>query len=152
MVPFKDFPTPIKEKFVSLIISGVVFWLVGICVALMLNDSIMFILSLLICLFSLIKAAGLYMTALDNKYEVVKGTCVSVSSILIRKQKKIKIADIDGNERTLLLSKHAKISVGTEYNFYFKSTKRISLGNEYFDSVLSSDCFLGYEEARKRPN
>ena len=36
------------------------------------------------------------------------------------------------------------------YKFYFKKTTRVTLGNEYFDSALSSDCFLGYEAAAER--
>ena len=55
------------------------------------------------------------------------------------------ITDDEGNETTLLLSKQSKVSIGERYRFYFKKTTRVTLGNEYFDSALSSDCFLGYE-------
>ena len=46
----------------------------------------------------------------------------------------------------LLLGKHSKIQIGFRYRFYFKKTQRLTLGSEYFDSALSSDCFLGFEE------
>lgn len=149
MFSTKEFPTPLKEKFVSLILMGVLLWIVGICVALIFKDKTMFILSLLACVFCFIKAGMFYVTVSNKEYETVTGTCISVSPILIHKQKKIKIMDNEGNERKLILGKHTKISIGTEYCFYFKETKRISLGSEYFDSVLSSDCFLGYEESKK---
>lgn len=109
----------------------------------------MFILSIILCVGCVIKAGMFYVTVSNKEYETVKGTCISVYPILIHKQKKIKIMDNEGNERKLILGKHSKISIGTEYCFYFKETKRISLGSEYFDSVLSSDCFLGYEECKK---
>ena len=54
--------------------------------------------------------------------------------------------DDEGNESALLLGKHSKIQIGFRYRFYFKKTQRLTLGSEYFDSALSSDCFLGYEE------
>ena len=142
----KEFPAPLKEKFISLILMGILLWIIGICVALIFKDMTMFILSLLACVFCFIKAGTFYVAVSNREYEAVTGTCISVSHILIRKQKKVKIADKDENERSLILGKHSKIEVGKNYTFYFKSTKRISLGSEYFDSVLSSDCFLGYEE------
>ena len=145
----KEFPAPLKEKFISLLIMGILLWIIGVCVALIFKDMTMFILSLLVCIFCFIKAGVFYVTVSNKEYETVTGTCISVSPILIRKQKKIKISDNDGNERSLILGKHSKVDIGAEYIFYFKETKRISLGSEYFDSVLSSDCFLGYEKCKK---
>ena len=145
----KEFPAPLKEKFVSLILMGILLWIVGICVSLIFEDMTMFILSLLACVCCLIKAGMFYLTVSNKEYETVTGTCISVSPILLHKQKKVKIMDNEGNERSLILGKHSKIAIGKEYCFYFKETKRISLGSEYFDSVLSSDCFLGYEESKK---
>ena len=145
----KEFPAPLKEKFISLLIMGILLWIIGICVALVFKDITMFILSILACVCCFIKAGTFYVTVSNNEYETVTGTCISVFPILIRKQKKVKITDKDENERSLILGKHSKIEVGKNYTFYFKSTKRISLGSEYFDSVLSSDCFLGYEESKE---
>ena len=149
MIKFKNFPGPVKEKFVSLLIVGILFWLGGIVVTVVFNDTVMFVLSVLICMFSLIKATGLYLAVSKGEYETIKGTCVSVSPILIRKQKKVTIKDNDGNERLMILGRYSRIDIGKEYNFYFKGTRRISLGQEYFDSVLAADCFLGYEESNK---
>ena len=145
----KEFPAPLKEKFISLLIMGILLWIIGVCVALIFKDMTMFILSLLVCIFCFIKAGVFYVTVSNKEYETVTGTCISVSPLLIHKQKKIKIIDNEGNERKLILGKHSKISIGMEYCFYFKETKQISLGSEYFDSVLSSDCFLGYEKCKK---
>ena len=46
----------------------------------------------------------------------------------------------------LLFGKRSKIQIGFRYRFYFKKTQRLTLGSEYFDAALSSDCFLGFEE------
>lgn len=146
MQSFKEFPAPLKEKYISLIFMGVAICLAGLCVSLLFKDTTMLILSLLVCVCCLIRAGLFYETVSKKEYEAVKGVCLSTSHILIRKQKKVKILDGDGNERTFILSRHSKVSIGKEYIFYFKATKRISLGSEYFDSVLASDCFLGYEE------
>lgn len=75
-----------------------------------------------------------------------KGTCVGITPKPLRRYRKIRIMDDNGNESALLLSKQSKVKIGYRYRFYFKNTQRLTLGSEYFDSALSSDCFLGYEE------
>ena len=77
---------------------------------------------------------------------MVEGTCVGIVPKPLRKYRKIRIMDDDGNESALLLGKHSKIQIGFRYRFYFKKTQRLTLGSEYFDAALSSDCFLGFEE------
>ncbi len=64
---------------------------------------------------------------------------------MLGKYRKVKIMDDEANESTLLLDKQSKIKIGDRYRFYFKKTTRVTLGNEYFDTALASDCFLGYE-------
>lgn len=81
-----------------------------------------------------------------EEYEIVEGICVAVMPKPLRKYRKIKIMDDNGNESTMLLGKQSKVKIGYRYRFYFKETQRISLGSEYLDSAMSSDCFLGYEE------
>lgn len=143
----KNRPAPLRQRFYLLIALGIAFWIAGICASVIFKDTVMLVLSLLVFVFCFIKAGCHYMTVINSEYETVSGVCVSVSPKLLRRQKKIKITDGDGNERTLLLSKHSRIKTGVRYNFYFKSAKRISLDNDYFDALLSADCFLGYEEA-----
>lgn len=142
-------PSPLIKKFVWMVIIGVLLLISGICVSIILNDFYMVVLSVLVCIFSILKAFFLYRTISKNEYETVRGVCVSVSTFAIRKQRKVKIMDQDGNETMLLLDKNSKVKIGEEYCFYFKKTKSVNIGNEYLDSVLSSDCFLGYEATGK---
>ena len=94
-----------------------------------------------------VRAMGSYYRVLsEKKYEVVEGTCVGIVPKPLRKFRKIRIMDDEGNESALLLPKQSKVTIGDRYRFYFKQTQRISLGSEYFDAAMSSDCFLGYEQ------
>ena len=52
----------------------------------------------------------------------------------------------DGMEITLLLSKSARLKIGSPYRFYFQKGARPAVGNEYLDAALSTNNFLGYEE------
>ena len=146
MVNMKEAPAPLKRKLFLTCIVGTVCLLVGIGMCLFLRDRMMLFLSLAVCVLSLGKAFDYYRVMSDEKYEVVEGTCIAVMPKPLRKYRKIRIMDDNGNESSLLLGKQSKIKIGYRYRFYFKETDHISLGSEYFDSALSSDCFLGYEE------
>ena len=121
--------------------------LVGIAFTAIAKDTMMLLLSVAVCAFSFYKAFAMFRIASKKDYEIVEGTCTAIIPKLLNKFRKIKITDDEGNETTLLLAKQSKIAIGERYKFYFKKTTRVTLGNEYFDSALSSDCFLGYEAA-----
>lgn len=140
------FPAPLKRKMFLTALVGIGCLLVGVAFTIFSKDTIMLILSGSVCAFSLFKAFTMYRVASKKDYEVVEGTCSAVVPKLFPKFRKIRITDDEGNETTLLLSKQSKVLIGERYRFYFKKTMGVTLGNEYFDSALSSDCFLGYEK------
>ncbi len=146
MGKIKDAPSPIKRKLFLTCIVGVFCLLIGLAMFLFLKDKVMFFLSLAVIVFCVGKAFEYYDLIHDNKYEVVEGTCVAVVPKPLRKYRKIKIIDDNGNESTMLLNKQTKVKIGYRYRFYFKETNRFSFGNEFLDSATSTDCFLGFEE------
>lgn len=146
MGKLKDAPAPLKRKLLFTCMIGVFCLLVGVAMCLFLKDKIMLFLSLAVFVLSLVKAMEYYRVIAGEKYETVEGTCVAVVPKPLRKYRKIKIMDDDGNEQSMLLGKQTKIKIGYRYRFYFKETQRLSFGSEYLDSATSSDCFLGFEE------
>ena len=140
-----SFPVPLKRKMLLTAIVGIGCLLVGVAFTIFAKDMMMLFLSIAVCGFSLYKTFTMFRVASKKDYEIVEGTCSAIVPKLITKFKKIKITDDEGNETTLLLGKQSKVAIGERYRFYFKKTTRVTLGNEYFDSALSSDCFLGYE-------
>lgn len=145
MDKIKDCPPPLMRKLFLTILIGVLCLLVGAAMCIFAKDRIMLFLSGAVCVFSLAKAFSLYLVLSEKKYEIVEGTCVGIIPKPMRRFRKIRIMDDEGNESSLLLSKQSKIKIGARYRFYFKQTQRISLGSDYFDAAMSSDCFLGYE-------
>ena len=146
MGKLKKAPFVLQRKLFLTFGIGVLCLVVGLSVAIFLKDRVMMALSAAVCLFSFLKGISLFRLIVKQQYEVVEGTCVSIANQMIRKYRKIKIMDDNGTESSLLLSKQAKIKIGYRYRFYFKDTQRLTIGSEYFDSALSSDCFLGFEE------
>lgn len=146
MGKMKDAPAPVKRKMFLTCIVGIVCLLVGIAMCLFFKDRMMLFLSLAVCVLSAGKALDYYRVIGGEEYEIVEGTCVAIMPKPLRKYRKIKIMDDNGNESTMLLGKQSKVKIGYRYRFYFKETQHISLGSEYLDSAMSSDHFLGYEE------
>lgn len=139
-------PAPLRNRLLLTALLGVVCLLIGLAMFLFAKDRVMLLLSAIVFIFSFYRAWSIYRVISRREYEVVEGTCVGIVPKPLRKYRKIRIMDDDGNESALLLGKHSKIQIGFRYRFYFKKTQRLTLGSEYFDSALSSDCFLGFEE------
>ena len=142
----KNAPTPLRRKIVLTILLGFLCLLTGTAMFLFSKDRIMLLLSAVVCSLCLFRAWSIYKTVCNQEYEIVEGTCVGITPKPLRKYRKILIMDDEGNEASLLLGKHTKMKIGYRYRFYFKKTQRLSLGSEYFDSSLSNDYFLGFEE------
>jgi len=142
----KNCPKALLQKILFTALIGIGCLTVGSAYYIFSRDGITLALSGLVCVFSLAKSAGLYNVITKQKYEIVEGACVGVSSKPFRKHFTIKIMDGAGLESSLRLGKQTKVKIGFRYRFYFKQGERLSVGSEYFDAALSSDHFLGFEE------
>lgn len=146
MDKWTSFPSPIKRKVFLSALIGAACLMIGAAFTVVSKDFMTLALSIAICIFSICRSISMYRIALNKKYETVEGICTAVVSKLFGRYRKIKIKDGDGNEVALMLNKQSKVTIGETYRFYFKETGRVTLGNEYFDTALSSDCFIGYEK------
>lgn len=146
MNALKNCPRVLFQKVLFTMLIGAGCLIVGAAYYLFSKDGITLALSCLVLIFSLFRSIGLYRTIAKGKYEVVEGTCVSVSQKPMRKHSTVKIMDDAGIETTLRLGKQAKVKIGFRYRFYFNQGNQLSVGSEYFDTALSSNHFLGFEE------
>lgn len=149
MDKWTSFPAPLKRKILLTALVGIGCLLISTAFTIFAKDTMMLFLGIAVCAFSFYKAFAMFRVASKKDYEIVEGTCSTIVPKLLPKFRKIKITDDEGNKTTLLLSKQSKVTIGERYRFYFKKTTRITLGNEYFDSAMTSDCFLGYEAVSK---
>lgn len=145
----KTIPGVLQQRILFTLLIGIVCLAVGIAYWLFSRDMIFLGLSGLVFLFSLLRGIGLWHTIAGRQYEAVEGTCVGISVRPLRQQSRIRIMDENGVETALCLGKQSKIKIGFRYRFYFKSNQRLSLGSEYFDTALSTNQFLGFEELGK---
>ncbi|MBP1737663.1 MAG: hypothetical protein H6Q60_1544 [Oscillospiraceae bacterium] len=147
----KDFPLALLRKWIFTLAMGVGCLGIGFVYFFFSEDGVLLGLSGLVFGFSLLRSIFLYKTISGHDYETVEGTCVAITNRPLRKCRRIRIMDDHGIKSTLLLAKQAKVKIGYQYRFFFKKTTRPSLGSEFLDTALSTDCFLGYEELGEFP-
>ena len=123
----------------SLFIAAIVFFLS--------HDRLLLILSGIIFGGCLFRSAGLLIVILRGDYETITGVCTAVTSLPLRRYRKIELTDRQGAAIILLLGKQVKINLSGCYCFYFRKASRPSLGSEYLDASLSTDLFLGYDSS-----
>ncbi|MBQ8848752.1 MAG: hypothetical protein IJ011_00285 [Clostridia bacterium] len=145
MENWKNAPAPLKRKLVLTVSAGILCLLVGVAMCVYSKDNMMLFLSLAVFGVSIYKAYTVYRVVSKQQYEIIEGICIGVIPKPLQRFRKVRIKDNDGNETTLLLNKQSKVKIGDRYRFYFQKTSRVALGSDYLDTVLSSDCFLGYE-------
>lgn len=66
----------------------------------------MLLLNTAACVLGFCRAYTFYQTISKKEYEVVEGTCVSIVPKPLRKYRKIRIMDDDGNESALYLAQY----------------------------------------------
>ena len=146
MNEIKNWPKVLLQKVLLTALIGIGCLIVGAAYFIFSRDTITLALSGFVFVFSIIRSVGLYNTVAKQKYEVVEGACIGVSSKPFSKQFTIKVMDDAGLETSLRLGKQSKVKIGFRYRFYFKQGERLSVGSQYFDTAFSSDHFLGFEE------
>ena len=138
-------PFVLKRKISLTFLSGIASLFISTSVFIATNDTIMLILGTVIFVLSLSLGKNLWNIITNQKYSVVVGICSSISIPLIYRYRKIQLINEQGSELNLLIHKSVKLQIGTNYRFYFRNTCQATIGNDYLDSVLSTNNFLGYE-------
>lgn len=138
-------PQVLQNKILLTFLAGLACFIFGIGYFIFAKDRIFLVMSTLLMLACFARGLELYLIVSKNKFDILTGTCVGISSSPMRKLRSIKLMDKDGNEFTLKLQKTDKLVIGNRYRFYFKKTDHFRTGYDFFDARLSTDNFLGFE-------
>ena len=140
-------PFTLRLKVFLILLMGIGSFLAAAIVFFVSHDRLLLILSGIIFSGCLFRSAGLLVVILRGDYETITGVCTAVTSLPLRRYRKIELMDRQGTAIILLLGKQVKIKPGGCYCFYFRKASRPSLGSEYLDASLSTNLFLGYDSS-----
>ena len=142
----ESMPKPLCKRLVLTALVGIGCLLVGIVFFMMEKDTSFLYLSVLIFLFSTVKAISTFIMAKTNSFVTIEGICISIHPILLSKCNEVIMEDPDGNALKLLLDRNYKLHTGTHYRIYFKTASSISPGqNPFMEKALLTDNLLGIE-------
>lgn len=142
---WNQFPLVLRRKILLTLLAGPASLAVSLAVYAATADRVLLALGGVILAASLFFGKGFWDAAAQGRYEVIEGTCVSVSTPMLRRYRKIQLLDSQGTEMTLLLNKTTRFQIGARYRFYFQKGNRPMVGNDYLDAALSTNSFLGCE-------
>jgi hypothetical protein len=94
----------------------------------------------------LIRAYSLFAVISKGKYEAIDGVCIANTPNPLRRHRTVTVLDGNRVSHKLRLPKSARLKVGSVYRLYFSLGYDNSFVGERFESALSADGFLGYEE------
>ena len=135
-------PKPLLTKLIVQAAVGFFFLLVGCVYGIHSKDDIFIMLSLLIGLCSLIRTISFYRLIQNEAYQVLSGTCISQTSMPLKKTSQTILVNEKSREHRLTLGKDIKLFSGHYYMFYFRQPA--GLDSDY--NRYSSTDLLGYEE------
>ena len=101
-------PAPLQRKMLLTSVIGVACFLIGFAFFLFCKDQTMLLLSLAVFVMCIGKTITLYRIVSMQSYETVEGTCAFIAPQFLRRYRKVKIIDSEGNETSLLLDKYSQ--------------------------------------------
>ena len=143
---FHGIPRPIVHKILLTPLIGLGCTIVGVAFIVGMNDRILFIMSLIILLGSLLKGYDFYHIGKKGNYDIVMGTCVGIEPKPFRNYQVIRVMDVDGTESKLKVGKHSKFKIGENYAVYFLKREGQVYQNQQLNNIFAMDSFLGYEK------
>lgn len=111
-----------------------------------LQDRMLLWISTLLALGTLLRCISFYWIVQAEAYEVVEGVCIELGRAGLRKRRKVRLLQEDGNEYTILLGKRMPLRLGNRYRIFFRCGDVAERDTELFPNFVMEDHFLGLED------
>lgn len=142
----KDWPAALRNRWFLYGAAGAGFLLVGLAAFSALQDRILLWISTLLALGTLLRCLSFYRIVQAEAYEVVEGVCIELGRAGLRKCRKVRLLQEDGNEYTILLGKRMPLRIGNQYRIFFRRGDAAGQATELFPNFVMEDHFLGLED------
>lgn len=142
----KKWPTALRNRWFLYGAAGAGFLLVGLAAFSVLQDRMLLWISALLALGTLLRCLSFYRIVQAEAFEVVEGVCIELDSAGLRKRRKVRLLQEDGNEYTILLDKRMPLRLGNRYRIFFRYEDVAERDTELFPNFIVEDHFLGLED------
>lgn len=143
MKKLHEWPAVLQRRWLLSGAAGLCFLAVGLVVFLTLHDRALLMISTLLALCIALRCVSFYRMARSDGYEVVEGICIELGRSGLKKQRRVRLLQMDGNEYAVMLDKRMPLRIGNLYRLYFRQAPPGQLSG--LEQYLSQDQFLGLE-------
>lgn len=144
MKKFHEWPTALQRRWLLSGAAGLCFLAVGLVVFLTLHDRVLLMISALLAFCIALRCVSFYRMARSDGYEVVEGICTELGRSGIKKQRSVRLLQMDGNEYAVMLDKRTPLRIGNLYRLYFRQAPPSQTSG--LERYLAQDQFLGLED------
>lgn len=144
MKKLHEWPAVLQRRWLLSGAAGLCFLAVGLVVFLTLHDRALLIISALLALCIALRCVSFYRMARSDGYEVVEGICIELGRSGMKKQRSVRLLQMDGNEYAVMLDKRSPLRIGNLYRLYFRQASPGQMSG--LERYLSQDQFLGLED------
>ena len=144
MKKFHEWPAVLQQRWLLSGAAGLCFLAVGLVVFIALHDRALLMISVLLALCTALRCIFFYRMARSDSYEVVEGVCIELERPGMKKQRSVRLLQMDGNEYAVMLDKRTPLRIGNLYRLYFRQAPPSQMSG--LERYLSQDQFLGLED------
>lgn len=142
----KEWPAALRNRWFLHIAAGVGFLLVGLAAFSALHDRMLLMISALLSLCTVLRCLSFYRMVQAESYEVVEGVCIELGRPGLRKRRRVRLLQEDGNEYAVLLDKRTPLRIGNRYRIYFRREDDGGQDVNLFPCFAAEGQFLGLED------
>ena len=136
----------VSKKIVSLSLVSILCLLLGFSYGIGAGDSIIVIMSIIICVVNLCKMIYLKRIVKSKKYIMISGRCLESTQNIMDRCRTIRLKS-GNDEFEVTVPKTVRVEIDKEYNLYFKEFDGEILNEtKWLRNKLLSENFLGYEK------
>ncbi len=139
MEKLREWPPVLLRKWLLSIAIGLGYLAVGVVMFFVAGDHVLLVISLLLVLATALRCARLFRLFSSQGYEWIDGTCVGIRQAPLRKQRSLRLLDLDGAEHTFSLNCRLPVQVGRQYRVYFCPSSTVA-------PLLAQRQFLALED------
>lgn len=143
MKKFREWPAVLQRRWLLSGAAGLGFLAVGLLVFFTLHDRALLMISALLALCIALRCVSFYRMARSDGYEVVEGVCIELGRPGMKKQRSVRLLQMDGNEYAVMLDKRMPLRIGNLYRLYFRQAPPNQISG--LERYLAQDQFLGLE-------
>ena len=137
---FKKLPVPLRRQLIKMTLTAIAIGIVGFAAGLAMDDLVMICLTCVLLIAYALRIAGMLKEMVEEQYDIVEGTILSVTDVPLQRQQNIVL--IDSEQRRFRLSGRRHFFIGERYRLYLRKMSEEQLQSP----IPMAHILLGYEQ------